>query len=547
MDSLKKKLEKRLHLRSHHHEARRKIVILPDEAGYSPRSTNVSLSTTETPTIRPQATITVPVGQLLDLSDPKDLLPLELTRRMSEDPTWSWTTNSAPDAASKLLLYLPFHVQSHLLGMLPMRDLLSVAQVNRSLCEVVKTERKLRENLLKMQLVWRKDFIRYMNQTYNAATQMFLTRNRVFGPVWDALFFQPNFLIVCYSPDIFEYEIRLHQVMSNDPFAPNNHNVFNPTNSDQDHIVVKEKPGTLLDNLMRRAIGNKNRTSSVNIWHLRLFTILKPNHCNPAETSSIWSSEDLTLLFFPKNCNISFTRGPIEYSDLMNFPMLERYYSNRNMLIPIIEILNQRYHPKFLLLSMKELPEDFQPVSYGFPIVVCDISPFKNYPEEFLCMTGETKIFQVVLEMNDSRSARDEKIRTLQQRCGIRNTGIAKQNISKRNNYQINDGKWTLVNAFLGLRLFRKRGRQIRNVMETNFPILQAAQKTDLPFDLLRSKADETVRGIVHDQELNKTKATAELRRIIKDMEMKIDLVARLAVARGPKLNETSGNKTSLN
>ena len=234
------------------------------------------------------------------------------------------------------------------------------------------------------------------------------------------------------------------QILGTDPWAPINHNVFNASETPDEPVLVKEKPGTLLDRITQRtATTTKSNTPMVsNIWHLRLFTVLKPLQQNVLD-HNLWSSEDMTLLFFPKNAKIQFTKGPIEYSDLMEYPMLERYYTNHNMLTPIIEMINHRHRPKFLLLAVKELPENFQPVVYDFPIIVCDVSPFKNYPEEFLCFNGgeDVKVFQVVLDVGDSRATRDEKIQALRHCCGpaIRDSKAqAKDAADLQTTFQIN-------------------------------------------------------------------------------------------------------------
>ena len=90
-----------------------------------------------------------------------------------------------------------------------MRDLLNLAQVNVALRQLARQEVQQREKGVQLQVVWRKDFIRFMNQTYTAAKNVAMTRHHVFGSIWDNLFFRPQFVIVCYSPDVFEYEIRL--------------------------------------------------------------------------------------------------------------------------------------------------------------------------------------------------------------------------------------------------------------------------------------------------------------------------------------------------
>lgn len=128
----------------------------------------------------------------------------------------------------------------------------------------------------------------------------------------------------------------------------------------------------------------------------------------------------MTLLFLSHSLTHNVTKGPLEYSDLMEYPMLDRYYANHNMLTPTIEMLAHRHKPKFLLLAVRDLPQNLQPIVYSFPIIVCDISPFKTYPEEFLCLSGDNvRVWQMVLQAGDPRSVRDDKIRALHKQCTV--------------------------------------------------------------------------------------------------------------------------------
>ena len=160
------------------------------------------------------------------------------------------------------------------------------------------------------------------------------------------------------------------------------------------------------------------------IWHMRLFTVIKPvDPPRGPESSSwryLWGSEDLAILCLTATTGLNIVKQSLEYSELMDYPMLDRYYSNQNMLTPIIEVLAIRHRPAlFLMLAVKEMPARFDPVSYDFPIIVCDISPFKSYPDEYLCISGDNMfVQQVLLLRNDTRQVRDDKLELLATHCG---------------------------------------------------------------------------------------------------------------------------------
>lgn len=232
MNSLKKRLEKRMDKLASHHAKVGKIVIVPDDGSLIdqltprphssqvetaildghfsqlspqipnaislPSSSNVMMKEAKPVTAR-QGPVSpnVAVAQLIDLSIDNPVDEASTSKKFAgippsptanEDATWAWTTSDSPAAASKLLLYLPLHVQYHLHGYLPVRDLLSLAQVNRLLRLLTQEQIQRREKKMKMQLVWRKDFIRYINQSYNAAQQIALMKHHVFGAIWHSLF-----------------------------------------------------------------------------------------------------------------------------------------------------------------------------------------------------------------------------------------------------------------------------------------------------------------------------------------------------------------------
>ncbi|GAV07446.1 hypothetical protein RvY_17279 [Ramazzottius varieornatus] len=211
-----------------------------------------------------------------------------------------------------------------------------------------------------MQLFWRKDFIRFMNQAITGGTTgSALTRLHVFGPILDQLYIPPAFLIVCYTPDVFEYEIRIQGKRLKSTFENMaSHKAFTAgatSPQSEEFEILKEKPGEVLEKIMKtvsRGGACSAETSeklSPLIWHMRLFAVVKPvDPPRGAESSScryLWGSEDKTVLCLAATSGLRIAKQSLEYSELMDYPMLERYYTNHNMLTPTVEVLSIRHRP----------------------------------------------------------------------------------------------------------------------------------------------------------------------------------------------------------
>ena len=182
----------------------------------SPESSNPQSPTEEYPAS--SSSNAVPVDQLIDLNFEQSSAPNPVLSVSSPNESNSLLlTNHVDTVIENFLLRLPLVIQSHVLSLLALKDLVNLSRTSKQFHDIAAEETRRRKSTTSaiMQLFWRKDFIRFMNQAFTVGTKgTALTRLHVFGSILNQLFIPPAFLIVCYSPDIFEYEVRI-QVQCN--------------------------------------------------------------------------------------------------------------------------------------------------------------------------------------------------------------------------------------------------------------------------------------------------------------------------------------------
>ena len=175
---------------------------------------------------------------------------------------------------------------------------------------------------------------------------------------------------------------------------------------------------------------NKENDEELRVWHMRLFSVLQPfSHQAPhVEDSSrlsrnelnrmfLWHSEDLAMVVLPSLHNVQIVHRYINYSNFFgtSFSVRDR---GRN-LFPLVALIEKKYSPKLLLMSVRDLPSSIEGLDYGYPIVISETQIFDRMaPEEWMIFSGSVSVYQVILDMSDSREERDEKIRALRFQVG---------------------------------------------------------------------------------------------------------------------------------
>lgn len=133
--------------------------------------------------------------------------PMYLKMVKSLEASESSITTADADEALTPQEVLMFHpVYSRLVHCLPMPALLCLAMVSRSFSSVVKTERN-RGRRHEYEWIYRKEFIRYINLSY--ASQKVVKEVDIFAGIMRELYCYPESILVFYTPDIFQYDLRV--------------------------------------------------------------------------------------------------------------------------------------------------------------------------------------------------------------------------------------------------------------------------------------------------------------------------------------------------
>jgi hypothetical protein len=299
---------------------------------------------------------------------------------------------------------LSYPVYSRYLRLLPMRDLLSLARTSTAFNNLVRTEKsRLRRH--RFALVYRKDFIRYLNLSF--ASQKWVTERQIFGKIFSDLLMEPQHLLVFYSPDIFHYDVRT---------------------LDRHGLPQLTKPDQILEAFMKQP-----DMEDLRVWHFRLFSVIRPvadpvyglaSHFSltrhELNRQHLWHSEDLAMILLPTVPDVRFVHQRLNYSNLLDIPLALRD-RNGGSLMPLLFLIEKRYSPRFLLLSVRDLPQNsLSQMAFDFPIIVFESQVFEGQnSEEWMCFAGDVTVYQVALEVADRREVRDMKLNALYAQTGL--------------------------------------------------------------------------------------------------------------------------------
>ncbi|XP_055328842.1 uncharacterized protein LOC129581664 [Paramacrobiotus metropolitanus] len=294
---------------------------------------------------------------------------------------------------------LLFHsVYSRILKSLPMTSLLSLACTCRDFRVLIRNER-CRSRRHRFEWIYRKEFIRHLNMSYASCT---MTKyDNAFSRLIRELYCFPEHILVFYSPDIFQYGIRV---------------------IDGAHSGTV-KSDVLLDNLLKQ-----QNDSDWRVWHFRVFSVIQPitstafsSHMTAHELKRfpLWHSEDLVMVFLPTLENVRIRHHPLNFNMLLNVPEFERN-EIRSSLFQYLFVIGQRFRPKLVILSIRDLPRNVENELVDFPVIVIASRLFDSHgPEGWMSFSGDgVTVFQVILEVSDKREERDQKIRALHAQLG---------------------------------------------------------------------------------------------------------------------------------
>ncbi|GAU99009.1 hypothetical protein RvY_10071 [Ramazzottius varieornatus] len=308
-------------------------------------------------------------------------------------------SSEEPDSLFEEVL-LMYPVYSRYLRRLPMKDLLSLGQVSRSFYSLV-DEEKDKPGRRQCEFIYRKNFIRHFNLSYGTAK--FIPQGKIYNGLLKDLFIIPEHVIIFYSPDTFQYDVRYYDKNGNPQVGK-------------------------FDELLNSVL-NKGDDDELRVWHMRLFSVLQPfsHHAPYVEDSSrlsrnelnrmfLWHSEDLAMVILPPMPNVRVVHRYFNYSNSLFNVSAGR---DRRNLYPLVALIEKKYSPKLLMMCVRDLPSSIEGMEYGYPILLFETQIFDRMaPEEWMVLSGAVSAYQVILDMSDSREERDEKIRALHFQVG---------------------------------------------------------------------------------------------------------------------------------